>query len=65
MIVRTRMLLKCPACDEHKLMSVTIIDDVVGPFMCQSCVVDATMARRAAAPEPALEATVVKSAEAA
>ena len=65
MITRARLMLECPQCHEPKLISVTIIDDVVGPFMCQSCVVDATMARRASAPEPALGAAIVDSAEAA
>ena len=46
MIVRTRMLLKCPACDEHKLMSVTIIDDVAGPTMCDACIAQALTKRR-------------------
>ena len=46
MITRARLMLECPECRESKLISVTIIDDVVGPFMCQSCVVQTTMARR-------------------
>lgn len=65
MITRARLMLECPQCHAPKLISVTIIDDLVGPFMCQSCVVDATMARRASASEPAIGATAVKSAEAA
>jgi hypothetical protein len=65
MITRARLMLECPQCHEPKLISVTIIDDVVGPFMCQSCVAGATMARRAPEPEPARDATVVKSAAAA
>ena len=65
MITRARLMLECPQCHEPKLISVTIIDDVVGPFMCQSCVVDATMARRASSLQPALEPAALKSAEAA
>jgi hypothetical protein len=40
------MLLKCPGCDEHKLMSVTIIDDVAGPAMCDACIAQALTERR-------------------
>ena len=46
MIVRTRIMLKCPGCDEHKLMRVTIIDDVAGPSMCDACIAQALTKRR-------------------
>ena len=46
MIVRARMMLKCPGCDETKLMSVTIIDDVAGPAMCDACLAQALTKRR-------------------
>ena len=65
MITRARLMLECPQCHEPKLISVTIIDDVVGPFMCQSCVVDATMARRASRAGAGARSHGLKSAEAA
>jgi hypothetical protein len=49
MILRTRMMLKCPGCDEPKLMSVTIIDDVAGPALCDSCIAHAKLQQRQAA----------------
>ena len=49
MIVRTRMMLKCPGCDEPKLMSVTIIDDIAGPALCDSCIARAKLQQRQAA----------------
>jgi transcription elongation factor Elf1 len=49
MIVRTRMMLTCPGCGEPKLMSVTIIDDIAGPALCDSCIARAKMERRQAA----------------
>jgi hypothetical protein len=47
-IVRTRMMLKCPGCDEPKLISVTIIDDIAGPALCDSCVTRVKLERRQA-----------------
>jgi protein SCO1/2 len=46
MILRTRLMLNCPGCDEHKLISVTIIDDVAGPAICDACASRALTQRR-------------------
>jgi hypothetical protein len=46
MMIRTRLMLECPHCGESKLINVTILDDVVGPVMCESCVARAIMERR-------------------
>ncbi|MGZ4316534.1 MAG: hypothetical protein ACXVRS_11985 [Gaiellaceae bacterium] len=46
MMVRTRLMLECPHCGESKLINVTILDDVVGPVMCESCVARTIMERR-------------------
>jgi hypothetical protein len=48
MMVRTRLMLECPHCGESKLINVTILDDVVGPVMCESCVARTILARRLA-----------------
>jgi hypothetical protein len=48
MITRTRLMLKCRACEQHKLMNVTIIDDVAGPAMCDACIAQALIERRRA-----------------
>ena len=45
MMVRTRLMLQCPHCGESKLINVTILDDVVGPVMCESCVARAILER--------------------
>ena len=47
MISHARLLLKCPHCGDMKLIGVTFVDEVMGPVMCDSCV----MARRIARPE--------------
>ena len=39
-------MLECPDCGESKLINVTILDDVVGPVMCESCVARTIMERR-------------------
>jgi hypothetical protein len=41
-------MLECPHCGESKLINVTILDDVVGPVMCESCVAQAILERRLA-----------------
>jgi hypothetical protein len=46
MLIRTRLMLECPHCGESKLINVTILDDVVGPVMCESCVARTIMERR-------------------
>jgi hypothetical protein len=46
MLVRTRLMLECPHCRESKLINVTILDDVVGPVMCEACVAEAIVNRR-------------------
>ena len=46
MMIRTRLMLECPHCGESKLINVTILDDVVGPVMCESCVARTIMERR-------------------
>lgn len=46
MLIRTRLKLECARCGEPKLISVTIIDDAVGPAICDECVVQAMIARR-------------------
>jgi hypothetical protein len=46
MLVRTRLMLKCPHCHESKLINVTILDEVVGPVMCETCVAAAIVNRR-------------------
>ena len=48
MMVRTRLMLECPHCGEAKLINVTILDDVVGPVMCESCVAQTILERRLA-----------------
>jgi hypothetical protein len=48
MMVRTRLMLECPHCGESKLINVTILDDVVGPVMCESCVARTILERRLA-----------------
>ena len=48
MMVRTRLMLECPHCGESKLINVTILDDVVGPVMCESCVAQTILERRLA-----------------
>ena len=48
MMVRTRLMLECPHCGESKLINVTILDDVVGPVMCESCVARLILERRLA-----------------
>jgi hypothetical protein len=54
MLVRTRLMLECPHCRESKLINVTILDEVVGPVMCEACVAEAIVNRRLARPaEPA------------
>ena len=46
MMIRTRLMLECPHCGESKLINVTILDDEVGPVMCESCVARTIMERR-------------------
>ena len=48
MMVRTRLMLECPHCGESKLITVSILDDVVGPVMCESCVARTILERRLA-----------------
>jgi hypothetical protein len=48
MMVRTRLMLQCPHCGESKLINVTILDDIVGPVMCESCVAQTILERRLA-----------------
>jgi hypothetical protein len=71
MITRARLMLECPECRESKLIGVTIMDDVVGPFMCEACVVQTMLSRRLAAEthtsvgEPRTQLGLAKPAEAA
>jgi hypothetical protein len=51
MITRARLLLECAQCGESKLINVTIMDDAMGPVICDSCVARAVMARRLSGPE--------------
>ena len=39
-------MLECPHCRESKLINVTILDEVVGPVMCEACVAEAIVNRR-------------------
>jgi hypothetical protein len=51
MITRARLLLECPQCRESKLINVTIMDDAMGPVICDTCVARAVMDRRMAGPD--------------
>ena len=50
MMIHTRLMLECPHCGESKLINVTILDDAMGPVMCEPCVARTIMARRLARP---------------